>query len=205
MKSFKIILLSILILCSSFSQTDEYIFRQLTDADGLSQSTIFAMIQDRDGYLWLGTIDGLNRYDGYEFRVYVNDASNASSISDNFISALYEDSDGFIWVGSVNGYLNRFDRKTEVFKRYFVNDFFSTIKNSETDFYDYPLAFSRNQFNTITAITEDKDGYLWIGTWGNGLIKFDKKEGKGYHYHSDFNNSLSLSSDRVIDIISDSD
>ena len=205
MKSLKIILLSILILCSSFSQTDEYIFKQLTDADGLSQSTIFAMIQDRDGYLWLGTIDGLNRYDGYEFRVYVNDASNASSISDNFISALYEDSDGFIWVGTVNGYLNCFNRKTEVFKRYFVNDFFSTIKNPETNFYDYPLAFSRNQINTVTAITEDIDGYLWIGTWGNGLIKFDRKKGRGTHFHNDPNNPLSLSSDRIIDIISDRD
>ncbi|HEY6626273.1 MAG TPA: two-component regulator propeller domain-containing protein, partial [Ignavibacteriaceae bacterium] len=205
MRSFKIILLSILILCSSFSQTDEYIFKQLTDADGLSQSTIFAMIQDKDGYLWLGTIDGLNRYDGYEFRVYVNDVSNASSISDNFISALYEDNNGFIWVGTVNGYLNCFDRKTEVFKRYFVNDFFETMKNPESDFYDYPLAFSRNQINTITAITEDKDGYLWIGTWGNGLIKFDKNKGRATHFHNDPNDFLSLSSDRVIDIISDRD
>ncbi len=203
MPSLKIILLSILIFCSSFSQTDEYIFRQLTDADGLSQSTIFAMIQDRDGYLWLGTIDGLNRYDGYEFRVYVNDASNASSISDNFVSALFEDSDGFIWVGTVNGYLNRFNKKTEAFKRYFINDFFSGTKSSESDFYDYPLAFSRNQINTVTSITEDKDGYLWIGTWGNGLIKFDRKEGRGIHFNNDTNNPQSLSSNRVIDIISD--
>ncbi|MCU0405597.1 MAG: histidine kinase [Ignavibacteriaceae bacterium] len=205
MKSFNIILFSILILSSSFSQTDEYIFKQLTDADGLSQSTIFAMIQDREGYLWLGTIDGLNRYDGYEFRVYANDASIPSSISDNFISALCEDSDGFIWVGTVNGYLNRFDKKTEVFKRYFVNDFFETIKNPSTDFYDYPLAFSRNQTNTITAITEDKDGYLWLGTWGKGLIKFDRKKGRASHFHNDPNDPLSLSSDLVIDIITDRD
>lgn len=203
MKSLKIILVSIFIFSSSFSQSDEYISRQLTDADGLSQSTIFTMIQDKDGYLWLGTIDGLNRYDGYEFRVYVNDPSDVTSISDNFISALYEDSDGFIWVGTVNGYLNCFNRKTEIFKRFFVNDFFSTIKSPETDFYDYPLAFSRNQINTVTAITEDKDGYLWIGTWGNGLIKFDRKKEKGTHFHNDPNNPLSLSSDRVIDIISD--
>jgi ligand-binding sensor domain-containing protein len=161
------------------------------------------MIQDRDGYLWLGTIDGLNRYDGYEFRVYVNDASSPSSISDNFISALFEDSDGFIWVGTVNGYLNRFNKKTEAFRRYFINDFFSGTKSSESDFYDYPLAFSRNQINTVTSITEDKDGYLWIGTWGNGLIKFDRKEGNGIHFNNDTSNPQSLSSNRVIDLISD--
>ena len=178
MKSLKIILIAFFIFSSSFSQTDKYIFRQLTDADGLSQSTIFAMIQDKDGYLWLGTIDGLNRYDGYEFRVYANDPSDDASISDNFISALYEDSDGLIWIGTVNGYLNSFNKKTEVFKKYFINDFFSRIINSDANFYEYPLAFSRNQINTITAITEDKDGYLWIGTWGNGLIKFDKKKNK---------------------------
>jgi len=204
MKSYKIILLSLLLLSPSFSQTEEYIFRQLTDADGLSQSTIFAMIQDKDGYLWLGTIDGLNRYDGYEFRVYVNDPSDAASISDNFISALYEDSDGFIWVGTVNGYLNSFDKKTEVFKKYFINDFFSTVKSPDVNFYEYPLAFSRNQINTITAIAEDNEGYLWIGTWGNGLIKFDKNNNRGIHYYNNPDNPFSISSNRVTDLILDS-
>jgi len=188
---------------TSFPQTEEYIFKQFTDADGLSQSTIFSMIQDGEGYLWLGTIDGLNRYDGYEFRVYANDPSDDTSISDNFISALYEDSDGFIWVGTVNGYFNRFNRKTEVFKRYFANDFFSTTKNPDTNFYEYPLAFSRNQINTITSITEDNEGFLWIGTWGNGIIKFDRQKENGKHIHNDENNSSSLSSNRILDIISD--
>jgi len=199
LKAILIILLSV----SSFPQSEEYIFKQFTDADGLSQSTIFAMIQDQQGYLWLGTIDGLNRYDGYEFRVYVNDPSDINSISDNFISALYEDSDGFIWVGTVNGYFNRFDRKTEVFKRYSTNDFFSTSKRPDTNFYEYPLAFSRNQINTVTSITEDNEGFLWIGTWGNGIIKFDRKKENGKHICYDENNPTSLSSNRILDIISD--
>ena len=66
---------------------------------------------------------------------------------------------------------------------------FQTINNPETDFYDYPLAFSRNQINTVTAITEDKDGYLWIGTWGNGLIKFDRNKETEVHFYSGLNNS----------------
>lgn len=200
------ILISTLILFfsfTSFPQSEEYIFKQFTDSDGLSQSTIFAMVQDEQGFLWLGTIDGLNRYDGYEFKVYVNDPADASSISDNFISALFEDSDGIIWVGTVNGYLNSFDRKTEVFKKYFINDFFSVFSKPDVNFYEYPLAFSRNQINTITAIAEDDEGYLWIGTWGNGLIKFDKKNNKGIHYYNDPDNPFSISSNRVTDLLID--
>jgi len=190
---------------SSFSQTEEYIFKQFTDADGLSQSTIFAMMQDQLGYLWFGTIDGLNRYDGYEFKVYVNESEDSTSISDNFISALYEDDEGYIWVGTVNGYLNRFDRKTDVFKRYFINNYFSATKNPETKYYEYPLAFSRNQINTITSITEDRDGNLLIGTWGNGIIKFDKKKENAQHFFFEKDNPSSLSSNRVVDVLLDTD
>ena len=202
------ILKAILILSlsfASFPQTEEYIFNQFTDADGLSQSTIFSMIQDKEGYLWLGTIDGLNRYDGYEFRVYINDPDDATSISDNFISAIYEDNDGYIWVGTVNGYFNRFSRKTEIFKRFYVNDFFTITKIPDTNFYEYPLAFSRNQINTVTSIAEDAQGYLLIGTWGNGIIRFDRKKQTATHIYHTPNDSSSLSSNRVLDILTDSD
>lgn len=202
------ILIPIIILffsLSSFPQTDEYIFKQFTDSDGLSQSTIFSMIQDKLGFLWLGTIDGLNRYDGYEFKVYVNDPSDASSISDNFISALFEDSDGIIWVGTVNGFLNSFDRKTEVFNKYFVQDYFSVISKPDANFYEYPLAFSRNLSNTITGITEDKNGYLWIGTWGNGIVIFDRKNKSGVHIYHEKNNDFAISSNRITDVLCDKD
>ena len=204
MKILKVILLC-LFATSLFPQTEEYVFKQFTDADGLSQSTIFAMIQDREGYLWLGTIDGLDRYDGYKFRVYVNDPSDANSLSDNFISAIYEDREGFIWIGTVNGYINRLNKKTEVFKRYFINNYFVVTKNPDVNFYEYPLAFSRNQTNSVTSITEDNEGYLWIGTWGNGLIRFDKKNETGEHIYYDKNNPKSLSSNRVLDLLYDRD
>jgi ligand-binding sensor domain-containing protein/two-component sensor histidine kinase len=187
-----------------FPQPGEYIFKQLTDADGLSQSTIFATIQDRVGYLWFGTIDGLNRYDGYEFKVFSNETTDSTSISDNFISALHEDKDGYIWIGTVNGYLNKFDRKTETFERYYVNNFFEIVEEPTSSFYDYPLAFSRNQINSITAIREDRDGYLWIGTWGNGIIRFDRNSNSGVHIYYDHQNSKSLMSNRVLDILIDS-
>ena len=199
----KIILAIIFCLTSLHSQTDEYTFKQLTDADGLSQSTIFTTIQDKDGYLWLGTVDGLNRYDGYEFRIFENDPSDSTTISDNFISTIFQDSDGYIWVGTINGYLNRFDNQTEIFKRFYINDFFTNIRNPENNFYDYPLAFSRDQINTLTTITEDKDGYLWIGTWGNGIIKFDRKNETGIHIYNKPDNPNSLGSNRILDILSD--
>ena len=95
MKLLKIILSVVFCLASLHSQTEEYIFKQLTDADGLSQSTIFTTIQDKDGYLWFGTLDGLNRYDGYEFRIFENDPSDSTSISDNFISVIFGLPPGF--------------------------------------------------------------------------------------------------------------
>ena len=203
MKSILSIIILLFYSTLSFPQPDDYIFKQLTDADGLSQSTIFATIQDRLGYLWFGTIDGLNRYDGYEFKVYSNETTDSTSISDNFISALHEDSDGYIWVGTVNGYLNRFDRDTETFERFFLDNFFESIEEPSNSFYDYPLAFSRNQVNSITAIREDRAGYLWIGTWGNGIIRFDRNSDSGTHIYSDYQKSKSLMSNRICDILID--
>ncbi len=183
--------------------TDDYIFKQHTVTDGLSQSTVFATIQDSRGYMWFGTINGLNRYDGYEFKVYDNNPTDSTSISDNFISALFEDDENYIWVGTINGYLNKFNRKTETFTRYNINDYFDLIDEPETDFYEYPLAFSRNQVNTITSIKQDADGYLWIGTWGNGLIRFDKKGEDGIHYYYKPNDPFTLSHNRITDICID--
>ena len=203
MKKFPKILLFIVFFLQTFALTDEYIFKQLTDSDGLSQSTILETIQDKEGYLWFGTIDGLNRYDGYEFRVYSNDPTDSFSISDNFISSLFEDKDGYIWVGTVNGYFNRFDRKTEKFTRYYVNDYFEIVEQPNPTYYDFPLAFSRNQTNSITAIKEDTAGYLWISTWNNGIIRFDKKTETAVHIYHDPKSAGGLSCNRITDIIID--
>ncbi|MEJ2104483.1 MAG: two-component regulator propeller domain-containing protein [Ignavibacteriaceae bacterium] len=203
MKKFNIIYIFILCIISLNAQTEEYTYKQLTDADGLSQSTIFKTIQDSEGYLWFGTVDGLNRYDGYEFRVYENNPADSTSISDNFISTIFEDTDGILWIGTINGYLNKYDKSKETFKRIYINNFFTSITTPENNFYDYPLAFSRDQVNTITTITEDEDGFLWIGTWGNGIIKFDRQNLSGVHIHTKNDDPNSLSSNRVLDIIKD--
>ncbi|NTV90098.1 MAG: hypothetical protein HGA22_07020 [Clostridiales bacterium] len=76
------------------------------------------LTQDRQGFLWLGTQDGLNRYDGYHFTVYKPEPQNANSLSEAWITALYEDRDGYLWVGTSQGGLNKFDQHTGKFTRY---------------------------------------------------------------------------------------
>ncbi len=205
MKTKSTLIFILLIAVNSSALTDDYIFKQHTVSDGLSQSTVFASIQDSRGYMWFGTINGLNRFDGYEFKVYTNNPADSSSISDNFISALFEDDKDFIWVGTINGNLNKFDRKNETFTRFKIDDYFEQVDEPETEYYEYPLAFSRNQLNSITSITEDTNGYLWIGTWGNGLIKFNKENKTATHIFHNPKDSFSLSHNRVRDIHIDDD
>ena len=123
-------------------------FRHLTIDDGLSQSAVYALLQDRQGFVWIGTKDGLNQYDGYSFTVYKNHPSDSTSLSNNYITALFEDRHGFIWVGTREGGLNRLDPTSGTFRRYAHAP-------------ENPGSISSNR---ITAITGDSSGALWIGT-----------------------------------------
>jgi signal transduction histidine kinase/ligand-binding sensor domain-containing protein/DNA-binding response OmpR family regulator len=111
------------------------------------------MLQDKKGFMWFGTEDGLNRFDGYQFKVYKNNPDDSTSISYNNVSAIYEDTAANIWLGTFTGEVNRFDPKTEIFTRYKIN-----IKQ--------PSIYS---FKRVTAITRDSKGTFWAGTSGNGL------------------------------------
>ncbi|MBC6948423.1 AAA family ATPase [candidate division KSB1 bacterium] len=131
-------------------------FEHLTVAHGLSQSSVHCMLQDRRGFMWFGTGDGLNRFDGYNFVAYKNEAADSTSISSDWILSIYEDRAGTLWVGTFSGGLNRFDPATEQFTR-FVHD------------PGNPHSLSENKVNTIH---EDHTGALWIGT-EHGLNQFD--------------------------------
>ncbi len=160
-------------------------FDRLSIEDGLSQSTIFAILQDRQGFMWFGTQDGLNKYDGYTFTVYKNDPEDPTTISDNFVRALYQDANGRLWVGT-NGGLNLFDPASETFSRYQYDP-------------NDPRSLSNN---TVRAIFEDSAGVLWIGTDG-GLNKFDLASGIFRHFRHNPAGEHSLSHNTVRAIFED--
>src|ERR1700761_7451791 len=98
----------------SLAQISDVRFRHLSNEQGLSNSTVNCIFQDSRGFIWLGTRDGLNRYDGVSFVVYKNDEKKSASISDNFINCIYEDSRHMLWIGTSYG-LNCFDPVTNSF------------------------------------------------------------------------------------------
>ncbi len=150
------ILCSLVFFCSllslSFAQmhTQEARFFHLSTKDGLSQSTVFSMLQDHQDFIWIGTRDGLNRYDASKFRIYRTALSDSTSLSDSYITSLFEDSKKRLWVGTAIG-LNLYFRDTDDFKRIAIGS------NPAVE----PL---------IYAITEDKNGYIWISS-NQGLYR----------------------------------
>ena len=197
------LLVVIFISFQANAKPSEYQIEQIKIENGLSQSTIYSMLQDNQGFMWFGTGNGLNKYDGYNFTVYTHNNLDSTSISDNTVTALIEDKNGYIWIGTVNGILNRFDRTTETFKKFYLDSEVAEQNPSMDEYYEYPISFSRNNNCTITSIAEDKEGFLWIGTWGKGIIRFDKRTNTFQHFYSELNNPSSLSYNRVTKILVD--
>ncbi|NJK94226.1 MAG: hypothetical protein HC905_04170 [Bacteroidales bacterium] len=114
------VFLSVFYVMTSFaySQNRSFKFEKINTEHGLSQATVNCIFQDSRGYLWIGTNDGLNRYDGYNFKIFRNSDTDSLSISGNLITCIAEDTCGMIWVGTRDNGLNVFERKTGKFKRY---------------------------------------------------------------------------------------
>ena len=100
------------------AQAQQTPFQDFALTHRLSSPNVFAILQDRQGFLWFGTEDRLNRFDGYSFKVFQHDPSDPASLSHNWIWSLYEDRAGTLWVGTYGGGINRFDAATEGFTRY---------------------------------------------------------------------------------------
>ncbi|MGD2205834.1 MAG: GAF domain-containing protein, partial [Anaerolineae bacterium] len=132
-------------------------FRQLTIEDGLSQSTINCIVQDRRGFMWFGTQDGLNRYDGYDFRIYEHDGDDPHGLSANWVEHCYRDRQDRLWFVTDDGVLHRYDPALDRFDR-------------------YPLEVEdphRQGAGNVRTLLGDSAGRLWIGTYGSGLVKYD--------------------------------
>lgn len=128
----------------------------LSTEDGLSQGMIYSILQDRDGFIWMGTKDGLNRYDGSTFKVFTNDPEDPTSISGNTVTLLYEDSKGYIWAASQNSGLNIYDKRTGIFHH---------IKHIQQQ-------AGGISGNDITAILEDDQGNYILSVAGLELNIF---------------------------------
>jgi signal transduction histidine kinase/ligand-binding sensor domain-containing protein/DNA-binding response OmpR family regulator len=157
-----IILISFFFIKSNGQSLDIH-FRHIKSENGLSNSTIETIVQDYRGFLWFGTRDGLNRYDGSRMITYRNNITDSSSISDNYITTLFEDKQHYLWIGTLNG-LNKYDPKL----------------NSFTKIRHQSINKESISSNYIRAVYGDTKGRIWIGTLGGGinLYQYEKESFK---------------------------
>jgi ligand-binding sensor domain-containing protein/signal transduction histidine kinase len=164
-------------------QSAGYIIEHLSIEDGLSQSVVQTILQDRDGFLWFGTQDGLNRYNGYQFTIYKNEPDNPNSLTQNYITALCEDDNGVIWIGTEKG-LNSFQEGR-------IQPWFESG--------DSNLLRS----HLITAMCTDRSGGLWVGTLSDGLRRIDLRTHTVTPFRTLPDSANSLSDDRIRSLFCD--
>ncbi len=163
---------------SNLAQKRDLKFEHFTTRDGLSQSTVTCILQDSKGFMWFGTRNGLNRFDGYSFTNYLDDADDSTSIAGSLIYCILEDDRGNLWIGTDLG-LNRFDQSYNRFIHY---------RHDEND----PSSLDGVG---VGAICEDIKGNLWIGNLGGNLDRFDYDRQVFIHYPYDPDLTNSLSTD----------
>jgi ligand-binding sensor domain-containing protein/signal transduction histidine kinase/DNA-binding response OmpR family regulator len=187
-----------------------------------------AIHQDSYGFMWFGTRDGLNMFNGIEILVFSHDRKNENSLTNNHITHISEDSDGNLWISSAHG-LTRFDRETEMFKRYYIPDIDidSWIYTSHQDLngtiwvatregvyiydsvgdclipFDFPSHLTDRPGRLVKSIYEDNRGNLWFGTFSHGLFCFNPNNSTMKRFHT--SSVPSLNNNRVEQVVEDSD
>lgn len=153
---------------------------------GLSQSSALTMVQDNFGFIWVGTQDGLNRYDGYGFRVFRHSRKDSTSIIDNHISSLHLDKENLLWVGTDKTGVSCFNPATQTFTNFYPDKSLSDALSS----------------GSINHITNDKEDNIWFGT-DHGLSMFNKKTRRFTNFTSEKDNPNSIISNFVSKVLYD--
>ncbi|MEO8168561.1 MAG: two-component regulator propeller domain-containing protein, partial [bacterium] len=176
-------------LCSNVQGQQNIRFDHLTVKNGLSQSGVTCIFQDHQGFMWFGTQDGLNRYDGYTFTVFKHDPSNPKSLDDNFISVIAEDKSGTLFVATLNNpkSINRFDRRTETFTQ--------ELRDS--------VGLDGVPRSEVFSSYDEPSGIKWARSSGGGITRTDPATGKKKEYKHNPANPGSLVDDRVFSVYGD--
>ena len=161
-------------------------FDRISIEQGLSQSSVRAIFQDSRGFLWFGTEDGLNRFDGYVFKTYKPDPDESTSLGDRWITSIIEDRAGYLWIGTRQGGLNRYDPQTEQFRQFRHDEEINT-------------SLSDDHVNTLFL---DKNGNIWAGTQ-DGLDLFNPVSNTFTHYTFSPTETESLTGKNVTAIFQD--
>ncbi|MDW5290266.1 two-component regulator propeller domain-containing protein [Formosa sp. PL04] len=177
-----------------FGQFANLKFENLNNEDGLSSNSVLEVFQDSDGFLWFGTIDGLNKYNGYEFEIFRQVLNDSTSLSNNRINAIKEDSNGNLWIGTNNG-LNFFNKNTKTF--------------AQIKLYEAPLKDINPRKIVNSLLYDEIENELWVGT-NSGLVKINFTETdtishkmKFVHYYSDSIDKNTIDNNNINSIVQD--
>lgn len=183
---------ALLLLCGGgtskqlLAQEAALVFDHLTIDQGLSNNVAVDIVQDIQGFMWISTHNGLNRYDGRTVKQFYADPTDSTSLDSDNLSNLHVDQKGQLWVSSKGGYLHRYDPATESFMR-------------------YPMPLDGKGRAIVEYIHESVDGTFWLASWYRGLWKFDPETGALVNYRHDPDDPSSIGHDVVKDIVENPD
>lgn len=197
----KFLVTIILVVSSMAAYSQPYAFRHYQVEDGLSNNAAICCLQDEKGFLWFGTKDGLNRFDGYSFKIFRNNQDDSNSIGNNFIHCLYEDRHGILWIGTERG-LYKYNPTTESFSRlgnqsnepvrdirmdekgnlWFISGFTLTKYNEDKSGF---VLYDVSKYGEATSICTSADGTLWVST-SSGFLKKYSPTGNSFESYDVF-------------------